>query len=71
MDPNASLANWAAVVMALEKVSKTRQGATHYHLMDSAIESASNLKEWLERGGFEPKWTPKEKKSFLCMVQET
>lgn len=70
MDPNAALSLWASLVLYLPKVSKTRQGASHYRLMEQAIEHASHLKEWLERGGSEPRWTPKEKQVFIAWCKK-
>jgi hypothetical protein len=51
MDPEATLARWRRAV-------KNGDG-------DEATEAAEDLREWIRRGGFEPKWKNKQEREAI------
>jgi len=56
MDPNAC---YERLIAALDEGD-----------IPEAKEAARDLQAWITRGGFEPKWTRKQREAFYRFVQE-
>jgi hypothetical protein len=51
MDPNATFSEWLAAVVAGD--------------LEEAARAHADLREWLACGGFEPRWSKKERDAFV------
>lgn len=51
MDPNACYLRWMSAIADEDS--------------EEAAEAYNALRAWLERGGFEPSWTPSERRTFF------